>query len=150
MRKYISRATKKLAIVTIISLVILLIGITFIVTNSFDIGLGLTLSGGLMSILFSICFLAEKSRYLIVEKDKIILPRGVNIGEKMSFQKTIIKREDIISIESKLYKGDGLIAKDTFFYILKLKNGTRVTFTMYPFGKEAEKEIIEDIKKNIL
>ncbi len=103
-----------------------------------------------MSILFSICFLAEKSRYLIVEKDKIILPRGVNIGEKMSFQKTIIKREDIISIESKLYKGDGLIAKDTFFYILKLKNGTRVTFTLYPFGKEAEKEIIEDIKKNIL
>ena len=150
MRKYISRATKKLAIVTIISLVILLIGITFIVTNSLDIGFGLTISGGLMSVLFLSCFWAEKNRCLIMEKDKIILPRGAIIDEKLSFQKKIISRVDIITVESKLYKGDGLIAKDTYFYMLKLKNGTKITFTLYSFGKEAEKEIIEDIKKNIL
>ena len=79
-----------------------------------------------------------------MEKDKIILPRGAIIDEKLSFQKKIISRVDIITVESKLYKGDGLIAKDTYFYMLKLKNGTKITFTIYSFGKEAEKEIIED------
>ena len=54
MKKYTSRATKWLAIFAIISVVMLLIGIILIVANYSNVGLtvGLTMGGGLMSILF--------------------------------------------------------------------------------------------------
>ena len=74
MKKYIPCGTKWFAILTIISSAMLLTGIVFIVTNSFDVGVqfGLTIFGGLMSILFLCCYFAAKSRVLIIDSDKII------------------------------------------------------------------------------
>jgi hypothetical protein len=43
-------------------------------------------------------------------------------------------------------KGDGLIAKDTKIYTLRLVDGKRVTVTLYAYGKQAETEIVEVIK----
>ena len=77
------------------------------------------------------------------------MPRGADNNGKMVFKRTVIKIDKIGSIESKLYKGDGLISKDTNFHTLKLKDGTKITFTLYAYGKEAEKEIIEIIKRSI-
>lgn len=151
MKRYISRATKWLAILTIISAALLVTGIVFIIVNIPNIGLqiGATMLGALMSILFLSCFLAERSRALVIDADKITFPRGADRNGKIVFQKTVIQLDEICSIESKFHKGDKIISGDCFFHTLKLKDGTKVTVTLYAYGKEAEKEILETIQKNI-
>ena len=151
MKKYTSRATKWFALFSIISTLMLLIGIIFIIVNISNVGLqfGLTLLGGFMSILSLSCFFAEKSRYLKIDDEKIVLPRGAIINEKTSFRRTIINTNEIRSIKSELYKGDGIISKDTLFHTLTLNDGTRIKFTLYAYGKDAEDEILSAIKKLI-
>lgn len=151
MKTYISRATKLLAILAIIGITVLISGIICLLAHSSNVGLqiGLTMLGGLMSILFLPCFLAEKSRHLTIDDEKIVLPRGANINEKTSFRRIIINTNEIRSIKSELHKGDGIIAKDTLFHTLKLNDGTRIKFTLYAYGKDAEDEILEAIKKLI-
>ena len=151
MKKYTSQATKWLMIVSLICGVVLLTGIIFAFAGIGNIGLpiGLIMMGGLLGILFFSCFLAEKSRALIINADQITFPRGAEINGKTVFQKTTIQTTQIRSVETKFYPGDGVIAKDTNFYTLRLKDGTSVTFTLYAYGKEAEKEIFETIKSSI-
>ena len=151
MKTYISRATKLLAILAIIGITVLISGIICLLAHSSNVGLqvGLTMFGGLMSILFLSCFFAEKSRYLTIDDEKIVLPRGANINEKTSFRRVIINTNEIRSIKSELHKGDGIISKDTLFHTLKLNDGTRIKFTLYAYGKDAEDEILESIKKFI-
>ena len=151
MKKYTSRAVKWLALVAVISIAILSAGIICIIIDSSNVGLqvGLTMFGGLMTILFLSCFFAEKSRYLTIDDKKIVLPRGADKNEKISFNRTIINTNEIRSIKSELYKGDGIISKDTLFHTLTLNDGTRIKFTLYSYGKDAEDEILEAIKKHI-
>lgn len=151
MKKFTSRATKWLAIFAIISSVMLVIGVILIVVNFSNVGLtvGLTVGGGLMSILFITCFFAENSHWLTINGDEIVLPRGADRNGKKIFQRTIIKLNEIVSVESKFYKGDKIISNDCFFHTLKLKDGAKITFTLFAYGKDAEKEIIETIKKSI-
>ena len=151
MKRYTSCATKWLAILTIISVAVLIAGIICILARSTNVGLqvGLTMFGGLMSILFLSCFFAEKRRYLTIDDKKIVLPRGTIINEKTSFRRTIINTNEIRSIKSELYKGDGIISKDTLFHTLKLNDGTIIKFTLYAYGKDAEDEILAAIKKLI-
>lgn len=151
MKKYTSCATKWLAILTIISVAVLIAGIICILAHSSNVGLqvGLTMLGALMSILFLSFFFAEKSRYLTIDDEKVILPRGADINEKKSFQKTVININEIHSIKSELCKGDGIISKDTVFHTIKLNDGTIIRFTLYAYGKGNEKEILESIGKRI-
>ena len=151
MKKYTSRATKWLAILTIISVAVLIAGIICILPHSSNVGLqiGLTMLGGLMSILFLACYFVEKSRYLTIDCEKIVLPRGADINGKIVFKRTVAKIDEITFVESNLYKGDGLTIKDTYFHTLTLKDGTKITFTLYTYGREAEKEIVETIKKSV-
>ena len=151
MKKYTSQATKWLMIVSLICGVVLLTGIILAFAGIGNIGLpiGLIMMGGLLGILFFSCFLAEKSRALIINADQITFPRGAEINGKTVFQKTTIQTTQIRSVETKFYPGDGVIAKDTDFYTLRLKDGTSVAFTLYAYGKEAEKEILETIKSSI-
>ena len=150
MKAYTPRAAKWLAIITCICAVALGSGITLIVAKISAIGGGLTLGGGLMGILFFCCFWAEKSRCLTIDANQIVLPRGADKNGKMSFQRTVINIDEIRSIEIKLREGIWwLNTQDTYFYTLKLKNGAKITFTLYAYGKNAEKEILETIKKSI-
>ena len=151
MKKYISRSTKWLAFLSIISVTVLISGIVFIVAEISNVGLqfGLTMLGDLMSVLFLSCFFAEKSRSLTIDRDKIILPRGAFRNGKISFQKIIINKSDIRSIKSELQKGDGIIAKDALFHTLTLEDGTTIKFTLYSYGKTAEDEILKTIRKQI-
>ena len=96
---------------------------------------------------FSLLLFAEKSRYLTIDDEKIVLPRGANINEKTSFSRTIININEIRSIKSELHKGDGIVAKDTLFHTLTLNDGTRIKFTLYAYGKVAEDEILVTIQK---
>ena len=151
MKKYTTRATKRLAIFAIISSVALVIGVILIVVNFSNVGLtvGLTVGGGLMSILFITCFFAENSRWLTINGDEMVLPRGADRNGKIIFKRTIIKLNEIVSVESKFFKGDKIISGDCFFHTLKLKDGAKITFTLFAYGKDAEKEIIETIKNSI-
>ena len=148
MKKYISKATKPLLFVTVICCALLVIGmiLAFIEIPNNGLSIGLIFTGGLLGILFLACYFAEKSRSLIIDVDKIVFPRGAEINGKICFTKTVISTSDIKSIESGLLKGDGLIAKDTNFYTLRLADGKRVTVTLYAYGKQAETEIMEVIK----
>ena len=91
MKKYTSRATKWLAILTIISVAVLIAGIICILAHSSNVGLqvGLTMLGALMSILFLSCFFAEKSRYLTIDNEKVILSRGADINGKSLSEKQL-------------------------------------------------------------
>lgn len=151
MKRYISCATKWFAVLTFVSVAVFATGIVFVVVNVPNVGLqiGLTLFGALMSILFLTCYLAEKSRALVIDADKVTFPRGVDKNGQMVFQKTVIRLDEIRSVESKFHKGDGIISGDCFFHTLKLKDSTEVTVTLYAYGKEGEKEILEIIRKRI-
>jgi len=151
MKKYVPCAVKWLALLAVISVIVLSAGIISIIIGSSNIRLqiGLTMFGGLMTILFLSCFFAEKNRYLTIEDEKIVLPRGVDKNEKVTFNRTIINTKEIRSIMSELCKGDGIIQKDTCFYTLILNDGTRIKFTLYAYGNDAEDEILEAIKKCI-
>lgn len=152
MKKYTSRAAKWLGILFLVSVVISITSIILIILNSPDIGLriGIIIGGVTVSLLLLVCYLSEKDRSLAMDAHKIILPRGVYVNGKMAFKKTVVKMSKIKSVESKLHNGDGLISKDTFFHTLNLKDGTKVTVTLYAFGKKTEKEILETIQKSII
>ena len=151
MKKYTSKATKWLMVVTFVCCVLLFTGIILILMEVANIGLliGLILMGGLLGIIFFSCFLAEKGRVLIISADQIVFPRGIEINGKSAFQRTVVKTSEINSVEISSYKGDGLIAKTTIFYTLRLTDGRKITVTLYHYGKEAEKEILEAIKSFI-
>ncbi len=152
MKKYTSRATRRLGIAAMIFGLIFLVGIILAIAKTPDIALpiGLIFLGGLLGVIFFACYFAEKSRYLIIEPDKIILPRGVIQNEITKFKRTIVMFDEISSVESKFHKGDQIISGDCFFHTLKLKDGTNITFPLYHYGKEAEKEIIETIKNSMV
>ncbi len=152
MKKYTSRATKWLGVATLICGAVLLTGVIFAFANVENIGLpiGLILMGGSLSVLFLICYLADKSRTLIIDTDTITFPRGIEKNGKTVFQKTVVKICEINSVESKFYKGDNIISGDCFFYTLKLKDGTNITVTLFAYGEDAEKDILETIKRSIV
>ena len=152
MKKYSSRTATWLMVFSLICGIILLTGIIVAFTDIENIGLpiGLILMGGLLGVIFFACFLAEKSRILIMDKDRVIFPRGAYINGKSAFQKTIVRICDISSVERKFHRGDRIISDDCFFYTLRLKDGTSVTVTLYAYGKEAEKEIWEALKSSIV
>ena len=135
----------------LISTLVLLIGIALIIVHHSNVGLqiGLTVLGGFLTLLFLCCFLAEKSRWLTIEPNQIVLPRGVDHNSKIILKRTVVKVCDIVSVKSVLHTGDGLISKDTYFHTLTLKDGKKLTFTLYAYGKDAEKEIIETLKDGI-
>ena len=151
MKKYTSQATKWLRIASLICGGVLLIGIILAFADIGNIGvpIGLMMMGGLLGIIFFNCFIAEKSRVLMIDADQITFPRGAEINGRIVFQKKTIQLKQIRSVEIKFQPGDGVIAKDTDFYTLRLKDGTRVTVTLFAYGKEAEKEILETIKSSI-
>lgn len=138
-------------VVTFVCCVLLFTGIILILMEVANIGLliGLILMGGLLGIIFFSCFLAEKGRVLRISADQIVFPRGIEINGKTAFQRTVVKTSEINSVEISSYKGDGLIAKTTIFYTLRLTDGRKITVTLYHYGKEAEKEILEAIKSFI-
>ena len=152
MKKYVSIATKYLAILCIICIAVLLSGVVLIIVGSENISLqiGLTVFGGMFSPLFLISYFADRSRTLMIDSDMVIFPRGAIVNGKLTFKKTVVKLDEISSVESKLHKGDKILTGDCYFHTLKLKDGTKNTVTLYSYGKEAEKEILEFIKNSIL
>lgn len=149
MKKYTSRAVKRLAILTLVSMGMLATGIFLIAVRSSNFGLqiGLTMFGGMMGTVFLLSFFAEKSRWLTIDEHEIVLHRGADLNGKTMFQRTVVRVEEIVSVESSIFKGDGVITKDTWFHKLKLKDGTIIIFPLYAFGKAAEEEILETIRK---
>ena len=152
MKRYTSRTTKVLSIAVLICEAVVMIGIilTFAGVENVWLPICFILLGGLLGVIFLACFLAEKSRALIIDTDKIIFPRGAEKNGKTVFQKTVVRICDLDSVESKLRKGDKIISDDCFFYTFRLKDGTSITVTLYAYGKEAEKEILETIKSSIV
>lgn len=149
MKNYTSKATTLLGVVTSICGAILFTGMILTFWDFSTVSLAMILLGGLLGILFLCFFFAEKSRTLVIDAEKIIFPRGAHKNGKMVWHKTTVKFDDIISVDSKLHKGDGLESKDTFFHTIKLKDGTKITVTLYAYGKKAENEILEIIRKSI-
>lgn len=150
MKKYNSQATKWLVIPSLISIAMLITGVVCVIVDISDIisQIGLISLGGLFSILFIACCLAEGSRYLTIDDEKIDLPRGADINGKTALKRTVAAIDGINSIESALRKGNRIVTKDTNFYSLRMKDGAIISFTLYAYGKN-EEEIISTLKKKI-
>lgn len=151
MKKYVSRAVKHSLIFILIGAVLLIAGVALIVLNVQNIELPITLisAGGAIEFLSLCAFFAERTRYLIIDTDKIVLPKGADVNGKTAFQRTIVNMNDISSLTLEFHKGDGIIALDTNFYILSLKSGTKIRFTLFSYGKDSEAEICEFIRNKI-
>ena len=149
MKRYTSRATKVLAVVVLICVAVVLIGIILAFTGAKNMGLpfGFILLGGLLGVIFLACFLAEKSRALIIDTDKIIFPRGAERNGKTVFQKTVVRICDLSSVESRFHKGDkiisdeGLNKEETYNFIQRSfeqgrveTNGTEVSNILPPMN----------------
>ena len=101
-KKYVSIATKYLAILCVICIAVLLSGVVLIIVGSENISLqiGLTVFGGMFSPLFLISYFADRSRTLMIDSDMVIFPRGANVNGKLTFNKTVVKLDEISSVES--------------------------------------------------
>lgn len=152
MKKYITCATRRLLLFTLMSALALIIGMILMAVDFPNIGVAilLTVGGGLAGILLFCCYLAEKSRALILDKDKIVFPRGASKNGKTVFSKTIVRTDDIRAVESVFHKGDGIVAGDAYFHTLRLKDDSTLTVTLYAYGKDAETEILETIRNGIV
>lgn len=151
MKKYKSRNANGFGIAAIGCAVILIAGIFMLIFGYPDstASFALVFIGSLMGIMFFAIFLSEKSRVLIIDTDKVIFPRGVRKNDKIISKKTVVKFDEMNSLECEFYKGDGFIAGDTYFYTLKLKGSAKIVMTLYAFGKDAENEIYETIRQRI-
>lgn len=106
MKKYTSRATKWLIVVSLICGVVLLTGIILAFAGIGNIGLpiGLIMMGGLLGILFFSCFLAEKSRVLIISAGQIIFLEVQRETENRSFKKLLSKQVKSLLLKPTLSK----------------------------------------------
>lgn len=170
MKKYTPRSIKWLALLAFFGVAVLITGLAFIIVNSSNIfwewGFILTIAGGQLSIIFLGVFFADKSRYLTLDDEKMVLPRGAFKNGERSLKRTVIKINEICSIKSEsvgssidtiidliiyviLTRVFRITSKDTYFHTLFLKDGTKIAFYLYEYGKEAEKEILKIIKNSI-
>ena len=158
MKKYTSRVIKWAAFSTIIGMVMLVIGIILMIIKLSDIGSEFTSIGAAISTV-SLCFyFSEKSRWLTIDDSKIDLPRGANINGKKAFERTVIKIDEIVSVEREFQKGGGITIgiffgaitpAACFINTIKLKDNTEIVFYLDTYGKKAENEIIETLRKSI-
>ena len=143
MKKYVPKCLKLIRNASITSFLIFMVGFVLFLFGglNIEIPLLLTFLGGGFGILFVAVYFSQKSRVLTLDEETIVLPRGAYINEKLSFSKMSIKKSDICCVERTFFKGDKIISEDTYFYTVKLKDGTKVTFPLYEYGKKAEEEI---------
>jgi hypothetical protein len=99
--------------------------------------------GSMLGVLFLSVYLASRSRTLVLDGNCIVFSGGAEVNGKMQFRKTVVETDEIQFVESRFRKGDGIVAEDTYFHTLTLADGTRITVTLYEYGKESEKEILE-------
>ena len=158
MKKYTSRVTKWAAFSTIIGMLALVVGIVLMIIKLSDIGVEFTSIGGAISTMSLLFYFGEKSRWLTIDDSKVDLPRGASINGKIAFERTVIKIDEIVSVEREFHKGDGITIgsffgvvtpADCFINTIKLKDNTEIVFNLYTYGKKAENEIIETLRKSI-
>lgn len=165
MKKYVNSSLKILLPCLIFFGVLLFAAVLmlFLELVSSSIAVQWTIFAFPLFILFLTIFFAGKSRYLTVDDRQITLPRGAIINGKTVSSRTVVDFSSIRSFDSVLRKGDhgvfallvslivfqGASVGDAEFYSIKLSNGDKVTFTLYEFGKNSEKEIVSTIKRRM-
>jgi len=164
MKKYVSGSFKKLLFCLIFFGTVLFADIVILVLKLVSASVSeplryLAFGLLILFVLFLFFSLAAKSRYLTVDDRQISLPRGANVNGKIVSSRTVVEFSSISYFDSTFRKGDPLVfaliisllggvsAGDTTFYSLKLTNGDKVTFTLFEFGEESEKEIVSTIKR---
>ncbi len=164
MKKYNSSSIKILAVIAAVCVCMLIAGIILVIAKIplFELKFILIVLGLCFGMIFVPVFFAEKSRYLIIDEEKVIFPRGCFRNEKIVFQRTVVRFDEIRSVKSEFQKGDsvfisvilalfGMQSKgDTYFYTLNLKDNTQIEVNvLYQYGKKAEKEIFEMICQSV-
>ncbi len=155
MRKYESTALplmRALALFCLASLVIAL-ALTVLDWGSASIKGLFWFFGGMGVMLFIPCYFAEKSRYLLIDSEKITLTFGSmrllpNGKGKLMTKRLTLPFCEISHIDVEFYEVQTLHAKPTNFYVFTLKNGERYRVTLYSYGKEAVKEILGILREN--
>ena len=150
MKKYEARANKWLACFTAIGVVSFIIGIILFMTDApcFELNLTLTMVGLGLCIPFSTAYIASKTRWMIIDNEKIVFHLSVSVNGK-SVPKETVRFDEIDSIESKFRKGDLVFVGDCFIHRMKLTDGSEIEFFLHEYGRDTEEKIIETIKNRI-
>ena len=151
MKKYRSIYAKWFAVPAVISASVLIIGVFMLISGYPDsfASYALIFVGGIMGGLFLFAFLTELSRVLIIDTDKVIFPRSVRRNGRLISKKSVVRFDEMNSLECEFYKGDGILTGDTNIYTLKLKGYSKIAMTLYCYGKDEEDEIYETIRQRI-
>ncbi len=155
MKKYYTKSSPITGIVALLFLILLIIGIILTVFRLSTLSVSIFLCGfcGYMSILFCSLFFADRSRYLVVDEEKIDLPRGVMAildekKTKLQMKRTKLLFSDIETVHVEFYKADNIMAKSTKFYVFSMKNGQKYRAVLYEYGTEHMREILNMMRKN--
>jgi hypothetical protein len=165
MKKYNSSDTKIVAVIAAVGVCMLIAGIILTIAKIPLLALKVIfiVFGLFFSGMFIPSFFAEKSRYLIIDEEKIDFPRGCSIEGKCNSKRTVVRFDEIRSVKTKFYEGDrypvfvdviltliGLLPReDTYFYTLNLKDNTQIEVNCIRHYGKSEKEIFETICQSI-
>lgn len=127
MTKYYSKNCKYILAAMFFGLAVLLIGIVAcIVFNNelFELKLFLILFGAVITLITIPTYFAEKSRWIAIHNDELLLPKGVQIVELSGNKSICMKRislsiKEIKRVTKEFRKGDKIVLGNTYFYFLK-------------------------------
>ena len=149
MKKYSPFTMNFVFVICILAFLIIFTMSIFIVGFSlYSVTLGIIAGSAFASLILLFCRFYLRSSTLIIDEEKITLPRGADINGKTAFSNTTIMLNEIHTIESRLLKGIIGFSKDTYFHTITLNNGTKITITLFAYGIR-EKEILEVLQNKI-
>lgn len=106
----------------------------------------------LFSLFFWFGFYIEKTSTFVFEEDQIVIHFYVMSKPKIKYnqkQGLFIKYKDIVNLETEYHPGDLFFTDDTTLYHLELIDGSKISFTLFRYGKKNEKEIYNTLKDKI-
>ena len=163
MKKYNSSDTKIVAVIAAVGVCMLIAGIILTIAKIPLLALKVIfiVFGLFFSGMFIPGFFAEKSRYLIIDEEKIDFPRGCSIEGKCNSKRTVVRFDEIRSVKTKFYEGDTVFVSvilmlfgmpsmgDTYFYTLNLKDNRQIEVNCIRHYGKFEKEIFETICQSV-
>lgn len=163
MKKYNSSDQKIVAVIAFVGVCMLIAGIILTIAKIPLLALKVILIvfGLFLSGIFIPCAFGERSRYLIIDEEKIDFPRGCSIEGKYNSKRTVVRFDEIRSVKTKFYEGDTVFVSvilmlfgmpsmgDTYFYTLNLKDDRQIEVNCIRHYGKSEKEIFEMICQSV-
>ena len=151
MKKFYSKYCKYIFSLLLIGIIVLTVGILiaiFAKDKLLNLKISLIAVSGFITIFTPVIYFAERSRWIAITDDVLILPRGVEIIWENGIKNCCIQRTElpiceIASVTRKLHKGDGIIILDTYYYSFIMKDNNSYTLPLFSYDESALNQIFD-------